>query len=295
MALIGAGARMDVADAAGATPAALCAPSQLAGFRAAEKSAQGRRAPPGISDALARECSLGACHAGENDPRWVRDADSDGCLLCGTGFSLTRRRHHCKSCGLLVCYYCCAREFPLALGGVRERGCPPHGGGGASRTEQARARARAASGRVPAARGAPSVAEVKATKVCDGCFNRLCASASRLADAVEERERASAEERRANAHRAAVAKARANLGLAEGARADDVEVAGKRTRHAAAKASAGDVGSSLARARDAADRRGRALNELGDKSAQMAHAAGDFNAMCKALAAKQDKKIFGIF
>ena len=81
----------------------------------------------------------------------------------------------------------------------------------------------------------------------------------------------------------------------EGARADDVEAAGKRTRHAAAKASAGDVGSSLARARDAADRRGRALNELGDKSAQMAHAAGDFNAMCKALAAKQDKKIFGIF
>ncbi|KAL4160320.1 hypothetical protein PRNP1_000890 [Phytophthora ramorum] len=40
-------------------------------------------------------------------PQWRPDAASDSCLCCGNDFSIwTRRRHHCRACGELVCGEC---------------------------------------------------------------------------------------------------------------------------------------------------------------------------------------------
>lgn len=37
---------------------------------------------------------------------WISDDSSPSCLLCGAPFTMTRRRHHCRYCGLLFCGSC---------------------------------------------------------------------------------------------------------------------------------------------------------------------------------------------
>nr|CCA14887.1 AlNc14C7G927 [Albugo laibachii Nc14] len=37
---------------------------------------------------------------------WVPDSHSRTCQSCATSFRLTRRRHHCRLCGMLVCWSC---------------------------------------------------------------------------------------------------------------------------------------------------------------------------------------------
>ena len=38
--------------------------------------------------------------------RWVPDEEGAGCSICHMEFSITRRRHHCRRCGSLVCGSC---------------------------------------------------------------------------------------------------------------------------------------------------------------------------------------------
>ena len=37
---------------------------------------------------------------------WAPDGDVNLCTTCGRGFSLTRRRHHCRLCGGIICNRC---------------------------------------------------------------------------------------------------------------------------------------------------------------------------------------------
>jgi len=37
---------------------------------------------------------------------WTSDRDSQNCFTCGLRFSLTRRRHHCRLCGKVLCSPC---------------------------------------------------------------------------------------------------------------------------------------------------------------------------------------------
>lgn len=41
-----------------------------------------------------------------SSPSWVDDADAVRCCRCAAAFTLTRRRHHCRACGKVVCSSC---------------------------------------------------------------------------------------------------------------------------------------------------------------------------------------------
>lgn len=73
---------------------------------------------------------------GKQDDGWTHDSASSACLCCGEGFSLTTRRHHCRSCGVLCCAACSGRTLPA-----------------------------------PASAGAAAGEDKKGLRVCDGCFN----------------------------------------------------------------------------------------------------------------------------
>eukprot|EP01119_Soliformovum_irregulare_P025924 TRINITY_DN9723_c0_g1_i2.p1 TRINITY_DN9723_c0_g1~~TRINITY_DN9723_c0_g1_i2.p1 ORF type:complete len:836 (+),score=247.31 TRINITY_DN9723_c0_g1_i2:47-2509(+) len=46
-------------------------------------------------------------------PVWVSDKDSPYCLSCNAPFTVIRRRHHCRRCGLLVCGDCSDMKIVL--------------------------------------------------------------------------------------------------------------------------------------------------------------------------------------
>ena len=55
-------------------------------------------------------------------PRWVPDDASSTCQVCRRAFTLTRRRHHCRACGKLVCRICApaANSKPIPAMGYFE-------------------------------------------------------------------------------------------------------------------------------------------------------------------------------
>ncbi|XP_072235228.1 FYVE, RhoGEF and PH domain-containing protein 4-like isoform X2 [Leuresthes tenuis] len=51
---------------------------------------------------------------GRRAPRWIRDNEVTLCLTCQEPFNaLTRRRHHCRACGCVVCWKC--SDYKVAL------------------------------------------------------------------------------------------------------------------------------------------------------------------------------------
>lgn len=57
--------------------------------------------------------------------QWVNDKLSDVCQLCYDTFTMTKRRHHCRRCGSLVCGYCSSKKFKIVKesGTEKERCC----------------------------------------------------------------------------------------------------------------------------------------------------------------------------
>ncbi|XP_037535493.1 FYVE, RhoGEF and PH domain-containing protein 5-like [Nematolebias whitei] len=50
---------------------------------------------------------------GEKAPTLVPVSQAVMCMNCTADFSLTLRRHHCHSCGRIVCRSCCRNKYPL--------------------------------------------------------------------------------------------------------------------------------------------------------------------------------------
>uniref|UniRef100_A0A0N5A3M7 FYVE-type domain-containing protein n=1 Tax=Parastrongyloides trichosuri TaxID=131310 RepID=A0A0N5A3M7_PARTI len=50
---------------------------------------------------------------GKIEPVWIDDKEADNCMLCNTKFSLLLRRHHCRSCGRVLCNSCCNQRKSL--------------------------------------------------------------------------------------------------------------------------------------------------------------------------------------
>ncbi|CAD6231483.1 GSCOCG00001432001-RA-CDS [Cotesia congregata] len=47
-------------------------------------------------------------------------ADKDICLECGTKFSLTMRKHHCRHCGRILCSKCSGQDVPILKFGLNK-------------------------------------------------------------------------------------------------------------------------------------------------------------------------------
>ncbi|NXP37996.1 FYCO1 protein, partial [Leiothrix lutea] len=69
------------------------------------------------SDALEFQQKLSA------EQRWQGDTEVNHCLDCQREFSWMLRRHHCRMCGRIFCYYCCNNYMVTKPGGKKERCC----------------------------------------------------------------------------------------------------------------------------------------------------------------------------
>ncbi|XP_039083984.1 FYVE and coiled-coil domain-containing protein 1 [Hyaena hyaena] len=69
------------------------------------------------SDALEFQQKLSA------EERWLGDAEASHCHDCKREFSWMVRRHHCRVCGRIFCYYCCNNYVLTKHGGKKERCC----------------------------------------------------------------------------------------------------------------------------------------------------------------------------
>ncbi|XP_013004769.1 FYVE, RhoGEF and PH domain-containing protein 4 isoform X3 [Cavia porcellus] len=55
---------------------------------------------------------------GKRAPRWIRDNEVTMCMKCKESFNaLTRRRHHCRACGYVVCWKCSDYKAQLEYDG----------------------------------------------------------------------------------------------------------------------------------------------------------------------------------
>lgn len=59
------------------------------------------------------QADLIAGQLGKVAPYWVPDNMTNNCMQCDTKFSLIKRRHHCRSCGQLLCSACCCMKAKL--------------------------------------------------------------------------------------------------------------------------------------------------------------------------------------
>ncbi|NXQ87075.1 FYCO1 protein, partial [Nyctibius grandis] len=57
------------------------------------------------------------------EQRWQGDTEVNHCLDCQREFSWMVRRHHCRMCGRIFCYYCCNNYMVTKPGGKKERCC----------------------------------------------------------------------------------------------------------------------------------------------------------------------------
>ena len=97
-------------------------------------------------------------------PAWQRvraGGGADACSMCGAGFTLFSRKHHCRCCGVMVCGACSSRTAPLGAHGLTPAGAadPGTAGGGNRRGSM--------DGEEASGDGAA------ATRVCDACFRVL--------------------------------------------------------------------------------------------------------------------------
>jgi hypothetical protein len=204
------------------------------------------------------ECTASATGAGA-DPWLVPDAAAAACLVCAAAFGLLRRRHHCRSCHTVTCHACSLKSFPML---------------------------------------APGASAPAPQRVCDGCFNRLCADADAAAAAVAGRAAERETARRAGAAAAAAAdeakeqkrQARASL-LGGGASSGAGSGAGAGPgTGAGVKGGLADAAEAAAQARDKLVERGERLSRMEERTQQLSDSAGTFSSLARQLAEQQKSR-----
>uniref|UniRef100_A0A8I3X466 FYVE, RhoGEF and PH domain containing 4 n=1 Tax=Callithrix jacchus TaxID=9483 RepID=A0A8I3X466_CALJA len=70
------------------------------------------------SSAQDKEEWIKTAELGKRAPRWIRDNEVTMCMKCKEPFNaLTRRRHHCRACGYVVCWKCSDYKAQLEYDG----------------------------------------------------------------------------------------------------------------------------------------------------------------------------------
>lgn len=106
--------------------------------------------------------------------RWhgnnLTDDSGNNCLICDSGFTMLKRKHHCRHCGVLVCQACSNKKFPLFKPPASAKGADSDDDDATAASFGLR-RMGMSSNASPDAAAAANVVE---ERTCDGCFNRLC-------------------------------------------------------------------------------------------------------------------------
>ena len=61
---------------------------------------------------------LSLCPLGGLMEHWLRDEAVDSCMKCNSVFSFTDRKHHCRSCGKIICARYCREHMTIVLSGT---------------------------------------------------------------------------------------------------------------------------------------------------------------------------------
>ncbi|XP_030026031.2 RUN and FYVE domain-containing protein 2 isoform X1 [Manduca sexta] len=64
-----------------------------------------------LAELLEKEAKAGT---NEETPTWTSDKDATACTACSKEFNITRRKHHCRKCGLIFCAACSDKTVALA-------------------------------------------------------------------------------------------------------------------------------------------------------------------------------------
>ena len=191
---------------------------------------------------------------------WVHDNAISVCMACGTEFNLTRRRHHCRRCGLLVDAQCSSKTFraygepaPIIVSPVSS----PKG----------------------------KAAEATGERCCDSCYNvmvekeregarkarelrKKAAEKAALLKEGKEREAREKEERDARETQARAQRIRESeeRTRAVSERTKDKTAAFEEKKKADKAREQGELRDSLGNNRNLLEQRGQKLGEMGDKA-----------------------------
>jgi hypothetical protein len=72
-----------------------------------------RTAEAAVESLLQQKNLASASPRRQDEQMWERDESTGRCGRCKASFNVLRRRHHCRSCGLLFCSPCSDRTFEL--------------------------------------------------------------------------------------------------------------------------------------------------------------------------------------
>ncbi|CAI2736878.1 unnamed protein product [Dicrocoelium dendriticum] len=76
-----------------------------------------------VSSSKLEADSLRESHNALTDAQWADDSVVPNCLQCNAAFSVSRRRHHCRNCGLIFCHNCSSNAMSLPSSAKPVRVC----------------------------------------------------------------------------------------------------------------------------------------------------------------------------
>jgi DNA repair exonuclease SbcCD ATPase subunit len=76
-----------------------------------------------VSEDKLRITELEEVKRAEAKQTWATDNQVKNCRSCHRGFSLSRRRHHCRRCGQIFCNDCSSKKATLASSATSARVC----------------------------------------------------------------------------------------------------------------------------------------------------------------------------
>ena len=258
MLLVSFGARLDVENKEGCQIKYVLTSEELSRLDKIYNMWQARKISP---QTCKTACLLDIGAVVVNEDAQVEDSHSNRCQLCGLQFSTFTRRHHCKASGLLVCWYCTTKSFPLL---------EKKNGGEETREDR---------------------------RVSDGQWNRLNWLASHWTEKqkIEQQEASSKEREREDSWVDAGDEMRKLGGVSSSSSSSDGTKKKKTDDEAAKKKKdLGSMNSTAVKSLDKLNERTQKLNDAALQAEQLADSAGDFEKMARLLAEKEENKFFGL-